>query len=112
MNQISEKSADKITLVMDGNLTIGQTGSTKAQLQDALKNAQHVELDITAASEVDLAFLQLLCSAHRTSVNMNKTLAFQGKIPDAFKKSVEDNGYARPTGCAFDCKKTCLWMMK
>jgi len=112
MNQNSGNTGDTITLVMAGNLTIGRASDARVELQEALENAKHIDLDIEAAGEVDLAFLQLLCSAHRTSVSMDKTLVFRGVIPEMFKKSVEDNGYARLTGCALDCNKTCLWMMK
>ena len=112
MSQGSGNPEDTITLVLEGNLTIVRASDAKVELQEALKNAQHIELDIESAREVDLAFLQLLCSAHRTSINMDKTLVFQSAIPEIFKKSVEDNGYARHTGCALDCNNTCLWMMK
>ena len=112
MSQVSESPADKITFVLEGNLTIGRASDARVELQEALKNAQHIELDIEAAREVDLAFLQLLCSAHRTSMNRDKTMVFKGTVPEIFKKSIEDNGYARPSGCALDFNKTCLWMMK
>ncbi len=112
MNQDSGTYEDTITLAMEGTLTIGRASDARVELQDALNNAQHIELDIEEAREADLAFLQLLCSAHRTAITMNKTLVLQGTIPEMFKKSVEDNGYARHTGCALDCNKTCLWMMK
>jgi len=101
-----------MTLVMEGNLTIQQAGAVREELQSALKKGQHIELDMEAVKAADLAFLQLLCSAHRTSVNMGKTLAFKGEIPAVFRKSVEDNGYARPHGCVLDVNKTCLWIMK
>ena len=112
MNQSSGIPENKITLVMEGNLTIGRASAVREELQIALKKGQHIELDIEAAREVDLAFLQLLCSAHRTSMNMDKTMAFKGTVPEIFKKSIEDNGYARPYGCERDFNKTCLWMMK
>jgi ABC-type transporter Mla MlaB component len=105
-------SQEKKTLVLKGNLTIEKAAATKVMLQDALNNAQHVELDIESTGEIDLAFLQLLCSAHRTSVTLGKTLLFKGAIPAIFKKSVEDNGYLRGQGCALDSIKTCLWMIK
>lgn len=112
MNMDNGTSKDKTTLVMTGELTIRQAGAARDELQDALKNTQCVELDVKAATEVDLAFLQLLCSAHRTSMNMNKTLMFKGTIPTVLKKSIEDNGYARTSGCVLNSNYTCLWQMK
>jgi anti-anti-sigma regulatory factor len=112
MNFNAEETMANVTLVLEGNLTIQQASAVKEELQIALKKGQHIELDMEAVKAADLAFLQLLCSAHRTSVSMGKTLAFKGEIPAALKKSVEDNGYAHPHGCVFDVNKTCLWMMK
>lgn len=112
MNCDSEMLPDKETLVMGGELTIKRAGALCVDLQNALKKVQHIELAVEAVKEVDLTFLQLLCSAHRTAVNMGKTLAFRGMIPDILKKSAEDNGYARPHGCVLDSTNTCLWMMK
>lgn len=112
MNIDNGTSENKTTLVMTGELTIRQASAAKDELQDALKKAQHVELDVGAATEVDLAFLQLLCSAHRTSMNLNKTLMFKGAIPAVLKKSIEDNGYARTSGCVLNSSHACLWQMK
>jgi anti-anti-sigma regulatory factor len=112
MNVNAEKQIANVTLVLEGDLTIQKASAAREELQIALKKVEHIELDMEAAKAVDLAFLQLLCSAHRTSLNMGKTLAFKGTVPPMLKKSVQDNGYARQHGCVLDVNKTCLWMMK
>lgn len=103
---------DKTTLAMNGNLTISRARAARDELHKALKNAQYIELDLESADEVDLSFLQLLCSAHRTSISLKKTLVIKNTIPAGFKKSIEENGFIRPRGCALDSSNTCLWIMK
>ncbi|MEN6620983.1 MAG: STAS domain-containing protein [Smithella sp.] len=105
-------SSQKTTLVMNGNLTISQACTTRDEIHKALKNTRHVELDMESVEEVDLSFLQLLCSAHRTSLSLDKILSIKGTIPEVFKKSIEDNGFMRERGCKMDSTNTCLWIMK
>ncbi len=112
MKSAKGSSPNKTTLVMNGHLTISQACAAKDELHKALKKVQHLELDMESAEEIDLSFLQLLCSAHRTSINLRKTLTFKGTLPEAFKKSLKDNGFMRQRGCAADSTNTCLWIMK
>lgn len=112
MKTAKGSSPNKTTLVLNGNLTISRARATRDELHKALKNTQHVELDVESAEEVDLSFLQLLCSAHRTSLSLNKTLLIKGTIPEVFNKSIEDNGFMRQRGCLLDSTNTCLWIMK
>jgi ABC-type transporter Mla MlaB component len=112
MKQDSGISKKRITLKMDGNLTIEKVSDMKEELREALRDAQHIEINIKTAQEVDSAFLQLLCSAHRTSLNMGKTLTIKSIVHATLNKAIENNGYARPCGCKLDLNKTCLWIIK
>ncbi len=100
------------TLKLDGNLTLAQAEELRMLLIKAVINVDQVTLEFGNVHEVDLSCLQLLCSAHRSAVRMNKRVAFAGRRPEAFNKVVRDAGYARSTGCHLDCFGSCLWVQR
>lgn len=112
MSSAKKSAQNKTTLVMSGNLSISRVLATRDELTEALKITQNLEIDIGSAKEIDLSFLQLLCSAHRTSIYLKKNMTFKGTIPEEIKKSIGDNGFTRPRGCEADSTNTCLWLMK
>ncbi|MBI5185743.1 MAG: hypothetical protein HZA01_08480 [Nitrospinae bacterium] len=57
---------------------------------------------------VDLACLQLLCSACKTSLSRNKKAEITGAIPEIFSKTVREAGFARQKGCGMDRGPGCL----
>ena len=104
------KDKDRGKLTLEGDLTIGRIRNIHDDLRHSLEKVQHLDIDISGGEETDLSFLQLLCSAHRTAAQTNKTLALTGDIPDVFRQAVEDNGYGGSGSCGGETGKTCLWM--
>jgi ABC-type transporter Mla MlaB component len=98
------------TLTLDGVLTLSQAEELKMFLIKAIINVDQVFLALGDVQEIDLSCLQLLCSAHRSAIRMNKTVAFTGAWTESFKKAVHQAGYARTVGCSLDCSGSCIWM--
>lgn len=96
-------------LRMDGELTMQNAGEFKEALMRSLEKTKEVVLDLEKVTKVDLSFLQLLCSAHRTSVKLKKSLMIGSNCPDIIKRSVEDAGFSRHEGCHLGKDKSCLW---
>jgi anti-anti-sigma regulatory factor len=92
-----------------GDLTISRAGEMKSILLESLDGAEHIEIDLASVEEADLACLQLLCSAHRTSKHLGKVLGLCDDTAGSFKRAVRRAGYARSGGCVLDTDNQCIW---
>ena len=97
-------------LTLDGELTQEHTEELRSALIKALINANRVVLNCVAATRADLAGLQLLCSAHKTALRLNKRILFDANGHSAVKSAAGKAGYFRCQGCALDTQMSCLWM--
>lgn len=104
-----DKTADGETIVLTGDLTITQTQKVKAELLDALRSASSVEVRMENVRQLDVAFLQLLCSAHRTAAGANKSFAVGGER-GRFQALLKKAGFQRHIGCRENSGHPCLWL--
>ncbi len=103
------KESEGSTLVLQGDLSIESAGAVKEALQEAMEQAESLAVDLSGFDSGDLSFLQLLCSAHRASVQNNKKLSIS-KQSDAFKHLVVAAGFCRAKGCTEVSAENCLWI--
>lgn len=104
------ESADVNVLRLTGSWTIERACELKQLLLESLSDEQHLMVDLREVVEVDLSFLQLLCSAHRTFWGRNKPFSLQDSKPDVIKAFVKNAGYARTLGCHRAGGGGCLWI--
>lgn len=97
------------TLILGGSLTVPYATQLKSLLMQGLEQAETVVISFENIDDIDLATIQLLCSAHRMSVKLNKRLLFGGSMPDQFVQAVDRAGFRRHIGCALDAQKNCIW---
>jgi ABC-type transporter Mla MlaB component len=109
MNIETPQPAPGYTLKLEGRCTIERVNAIRHMLVEALGDHDRIVVDLEDITEVDLSCLQLLCSAHRASLDRNKQLVLHENLPDAFKKVVQIAGYVRTLGCHKDPAKSCLW---
>lgn len=107
-----EQSGSSGVLTFSGELTVEYVGEMRTALIQALINVDHVEMDFSGVTEVDLFCLQLLCSAHRTSLRFNKRVNFVGSQSAKFRETQEAAGYSRVTGCGLDREHSCFWIVR
>ena len=107
MNQ-ADAPGTKI-VVVSGEMTIQNAGDLRNALMEAFSEGDGVCLEMGKVTEVDLAGLQLLCAAHRTSITNKKHFSISGIDTEAIKCVIRDAGFPRHTGCAEDVNKTCIW---
>ena len=105
-----QQSGKQGHITLDGNLTVVQAEELRSLLIKAIIDAEQVCLDFGTVADVDLSCLQLLCSAHRSASRMKKSVSLSADWPEVFKKTVEEAGYSRSTGCRLDIDHTCLWV--
>jgi anti-anti-sigma regulatory factor len=97
------------TVVINGDMTIQNAGEIRTVLLEGFSNGAGLCLELGNVSEIDLAGLQLLCAAHKTSMTDNKHFSVGGIDCEAIKSVIRDAGFPRHTGCAQDIDKTCIW---
>jgi anti-anti-sigma factor len=94
---------------LEGEITIQSAGEFRDAMIKALEGYEKVYVNVEGVTEVDVSCFQILCSAHRTAVKNNKLLECSGSLPEGFRKTAQEAGYIRNSGCAFDCAKICMW---
>jgi len=97
-------------LTLAGSLTIENASVIRKKLITALMKEDALKVSIDADAAVDVSFLQLLCSAHRTASKLGKSFTLGPAASGNFLAAVESAGYFRKKGCARDREETCLWM--
>ena len=105
-----KKARGKKVLNLKGELTIVNSSELRDILRDALSTSKNVELNLENITDVDLSFLQLLCSAHRTSLKSEKSFSIHGSYPEVLSEAARDAGFPLPKGCKLDCNNSCLWL--
>jgi anti-anti-sigma regulatory factor len=104
-----KQDKNQTLLSMEGDLTIARAVEFRDLLLDSLQKSDSIEIDLATAESVDLSFLQLLCSAHRTAVRDGKELAITGKPGSAFLRARQQAGFSGNKNCR-DCPDIdCLW---
>ncbi len=101
---------DAVVVTIAGSMTVLYAGELRERLLEAFEKAKKVTVDLCGVTDIDVAGLQLLCSAHRSSVSMNKTFIVIGGPDSAVWESADAAGQLRKMGCAFDICHTCIWM--
>ena len=105
-----EIDADKTgRMTLEGDLTIQSIGELRTGLLEAMEAVDALVIDMGMVTGIDMACLQLFCSAHRTYVREGKTLSFRYRLADDIRRVVETAGYSANACGADVAEKTCLW---
>lgn len=97
------------TVYFTGALTIDRTGTIKNALSKVLTGAKMVMFNFESLLEVDIAGLQLLCSAHKTCEKRGIRLSLHAQKSTAFTDGVDRSGFSRHAGCLKGRAADCLW---
>lgn len=96
-----------VVLTLSGGATIQYANEAKAALSGALCSAERVVIDVSGVTEVDPAFFQLLCSTHRSAMELGKCLGLEPPSSEVFRKTAEACGF-HPSGCGGEDSGGCL----
>lgn len=113
MLEITKESigSDSIVLMMKGELTIADVGDLREAILQGFDDAHRLAIDCNEVSAIDFFALQVICSAHRTSVVRKKLLTWRGTKPAKIDEVAEKAGFSRHCGCSL-CPKdiNCMWL--
>jgi anti-anti-sigma regulatory factor len=110
MECMVKDSDERKVLVLEGDLTIINAAELKRILLEAIDNSTHVELDLEHVTDIDLSCIQLFCSAHRTSLDLNRTVSIGSGHPEVIREAVKEAGFPLNKGCKLDADGSCLWI--
>jgi len=104
----AEESGNNTTLTISGELTVQNASALQGIFIRSLESSSNLSIDLKDVTALDLSFLQLICSLHRTSSDLKRKLTLSGTCPEVFRDAVKSAGLSRRTCCGYDPGKNCL----
>ena len=110
MISLDINESDKVgVLTLEGEINIEHARDLKSALVSVLGRVDRVMVDLERVTAAGLTCLELLCSAHRTALSMNKELELGPNVSEAFTHAIRDSGYERRQGCEWSSQQSCFW---
>ncbi len=103
-----DQSTGTARLTIERNPDLEDLPALAAQLSALMAGATRVELSV-AAEEVSLAFLQLLCAAHRSAAARGRELQVGWQNRGA-AGLLREAGFIRHVSCPRSTDGSCLWL--
>ena len=96
------------TLSFDSDMTIAHVAEIKKRLVEALNDAEQVVVDVSAATAIDVAGIQLLCACHRYSCQNGKQMCVELGDNEMFASFLDEVGFSRSFVCTHGSDDNCL----
>ena len=93
---------------VQGALSIQDSSALRRCLLEALDSPESLLLDLTDAQTIDLACIQVLCSAHKTFSKARKDIGITGELPEGIVRSLSSAALV-PDACDRESHGPCLW---
>ncbi|MCK4509148.1 MAG: STAS domain-containing protein [Desulfuromonadales bacterium] len=100
---------DAGTLLVEGDMTINHIGDLKKRLVEAFDSAERVTVDVSSATAVDVAGIQLLCACHRFSSGRGKKMCLRLGENAKFAQFLDEVGFTKDFICNHGDANECLW---
>lgn len=97
------------TLNCQGDLTISQIADFKKTITDIMQASKEVFVDLSKITDMDIACLQLLCSANKTFEQNKTKLTRLGDQTEMIRQTLLDSGYNPDEGCPEAPCENCFW---
>jgi len=103
-----QQTGDAGALILSGEMTVRQVSELRTVLAQSLASVNRLALRLEDVGDMDLSFLQLLCSAHKTSALLMKELTLVAPAP-SFTRAVREAGYVSHSRCTQGIAEGCFW---
>lgn len=90
---MTQGNAEAYRLVFSGALTIQSADGVYSSLTEALARHAAVVVDCTAATEIDLSFIQLLLAARRSAQGSGKSVVLSAPAGGALLNALSRGGF-------------------
>jgi len=111
MNLEATNENNEVTVPLDGEITIQRASELKDLIWSHLQKCKVINFDATKITVIDVAGLQLLCSAHRTAQVRGGDAHVQPPLSSCLNQAIKEAGFNRHRACALDTKHSCLWTL-
>lgn len=105
-----ENNGNICLMNLEGEVMIDDIVPLRTKILEAFENAESIIMNFDKVTDADIFALQFLCSAHRTSIALNKKFEIKGSRSDSVKKIIKQSGFRREIGCVHDKTRSCLWI--
>jgi anti-anti-sigma regulatory factor len=109
MHKDSASIKKAVGFVLEGELTIQRANELRELLLAKLPVGDLIDLDLKRVSAIDIAGIQLLCSAHRTVKHGGGDIRIAVQPPESIVNSMRKAGFTRRFNCNANCREACLW---
>jgi anti-anti-sigma regulatory factor len=106
------KPDSTMVINLGGDLTIARAGELRRIISETLNTGEQIVLACSECADMDLSFLQLVCSAHRTALQSNSLLKLSNTLEKHLLKKAGEAGYFRETACRSDKNHECFWLRR
>jgi anti-anti-sigma regulatory factor len=86
-------STGKVTITIEGDITLANSEAIKKELLAALENEQTVHFIATGITAIDLSGLQLLVALKKTLQEAHREVTFDMSYPNDLLSVVEHSGF-------------------
>ena len=104
-------STDAVELVLDEDVTVESAQALHSALLDPQGAVSQLVVNMSGVENIDITFLQLICSAHRAAIKEGRNIKLANLSP-AIRKVIETHGFIRHVGCRDDASGSCLWILR
>jgi anti-anti-sigma regulatory factor len=111
-NSAPEKPDSTRVINLGEDLSIAHAGKLGQIILEALNAGGQIVISCSECANMDLSFLQLLCSAHRTALKSTSTLKLSDTLKEQLLRKAGEAGYFRETACSSDNTHECFWMRR
>jgi anti-anti-sigma regulatory factor len=109
MAKVSMEDKDNAKILSaEGALSIQDVSGLRESLLEAFSSAASLRIDLSGVQSVDLACLQIFCSAHKTYSQAQKGIRIVGELKEGVLRSIASVGIS-PEACDREPHGTCLW---
>ena len=103
-----DNGSDTKKLIGAGRLSIQDAAELKDLLMEAYNSPENLLIDLAGVESLDLACIQVLCSANITYKKAGKHMRISGVLPEGVKRSLKDIAI-EPEVCDLESPAQCLW---
>lgn len=88
-----ETSSEKTTITFSGQLIINHINKIFDEVKESLNMSTDIDIVISQPENIDVTFIQLICSIKNSYNNANKKVQLTANVKDELKTLVANSGF-------------------
>lgn len=109
--QVDKVDKDTTSLKVGGELNVSNISELHKKLLEILDSGTNIAISLEESTEIDMTFIQLMCTAHKAFTVAKKDFHVCGNQSDMYERT-DAMGFTRHKGCGFDKRNDCVLVKK